>query len=160
MADGAERACPAMRLMVRDAYGSGDLSAAPVRAGGFINFVYWRGIDLGRPLGEAERIRGQENLYRLVLGCAGPLEGLSVVEVGCGIGMGCALALRERGPGALVGTDIHPQRLRRARDAQAGLLRQEPQRLRFVLGARRGCRSRTASPTPSSVWRRLSASRT
>lgn len=135
MADSARQSCPPMRPVVQETYGPADLSGEAIFAGGFINFGYWRAIDLDTPLGEAERIRSQEDLYRHVLDSVGPLGGLKVLEVGCGLGMGCALALREYGPAAVTGMDIHPQQLQRARGAHAGLLRQEQGRLRFARGA-------------------------
>ncbi|WP_405739311.1 methyltransferase domain-containing protein [Streptomyces sp. NBC_01525] len=135
MTDGAEGTGPAMRSAVRETYGPGDLGGQPIFGGGFINFGYWRAVDLDRPLGEAERIRSQEDLYRHVLGAAGPRPGAKVLEVGCGLGMGCAVMLREYGSAAVTGMDIHPQQLSRARAAHAELLRDEPERLRFVQGA-------------------------
>ncbi|WP_313881773.1 class I SAM-dependent methyltransferase [Streptomyces silvisoli] len=92
-------------------------------------------MDLRPPLNEAERVRSQEDLYRYVLDAAGLLKEPKVLEVGCGLGMGCVVALREYGPAAVTGMDIHPEQLQRARDAHAGLLREEPGRLRFVQGA-------------------------
>ncbi|MBF6054464.1 methyltransferase domain-containing protein [Streptomyces eurocidicus] len=124
-----------MRPVVRETYGPADLSGDAIFAGGFINFGYWHGIDLGGPLGEADRIRSQEDLYRYVLNAVGPLGDTKALEVGCGLGMGGALALREHEPAAVTGMDIHPQQLQRAHSAHAGLLRQEPGRLRFVQGA-------------------------
>ncbi|MFI2205500.1 class I SAM-dependent methyltransferase [Streptomyces sp. NPDC020192] len=135
MVDDAQRACPVMRPAVQETYGPADLSAHSIFAGGFINFGYWHGIDLSQPLGQEERIRSQEDLYRHVLGSVGPLKDLGVLEVGCGLGMGCALALREYDPEQVVGMDIHPQQVRRARDAHAEVLRREPERLRFAQGA-------------------------
>nr|WP_042421420.1 class I SAM-dependent methyltransferase [Streptacidiphilus anmyonensis] len=130
-----------MRPAVREVYGPTDLSAQPMFAGGFINFGYWRAVDLGRPLGEAERVRSQVDLYRRVLDSAGlrggpPVPQLpEVLEVGCGLGMGCAVTLREYGAAAVTGLDIHPEQLRRARETHADLLREEDSRLRFVQGA-------------------------
>ncbi|MFQ6193810.1 class I SAM-dependent methyltransferase [Streptomyces sp. NPDC000405] len=135
MADGSRQSGPAMRSVVRETYGPADLGKEKIFAGGFINFGYWRAIDLAVPLGVPERVRSQEDLYRHVLDSAGPLGGLNVLEVGCGLGMGCALALSEYGPAAVTGMDIHPQQLERARGAHAGTLRREPGRLRFVRGA-------------------------
>ncbi|MFE2150050.1 class I SAM-dependent methyltransferase [Streptomyces lavendulae] len=135
MAFEAKDSFPVMRPAVRETYGPADLSREPVFAGGFINFGYWQGIDLTAPLGEAERIRSQQDLYRRVLDAAGPLERMRVLEVGCGLGMGCALALGEYGPAGVTGMDIHPAQLERAREAHADLLDQTPERLRFVRGA-------------------------
>ncbi|MER5637010.1 methyltransferase domain-containing protein [Kitasatospora sp. NPDC002227] len=115
---------------VRETYGPADLSREPVFAGGFINFGHWHGIDLAEPLGEAERIRSQENLYRRVLDAAELPKEARVLEVGCGLGMGCALTLREYDPAAVTGVDIHPEQLRRARERHT-----ESAQLRFTQGA-------------------------
>jgi cyclopropane fatty-acyl-phospholipid synthase-like methyltransferase len=135
VADDTQRACPTMRPVVQETYGPADLSREPIFAGGFINFGYWRAIDLLLPLNEAERIRSQEDLYRHVLDAAGLPGDPKVLEVGCGLGMGCVLALREYGSAAVTGMDIHPEQLLRAHRAHAALLREDPGRLRFVQGA-------------------------
>ncbi|MFE7425665.1 class I SAM-dependent methyltransferase [Streptomyces sp. NPDC057545] len=136
--DDMRQAVPAMGPMVEQTYGPVDLSREPIFAGGFINFGYWRDIDLDRPVGEPERVRSQEDLYRHVLdslAAAELPEHSRILDVGCGLGMGCAVALREYGPAAVTGMDIHPDQLERARDAQAGLLATDGERLRFVRGA-------------------------
>ncbi|WP_282797411.1 class I SAM-dependent methyltransferase [Streptomyces sp. CC224B] len=127
-----------MRPVVRETYGPADLSGDRVFAGGFINFGYWKAMDLGLPLSEVDRIRSQEDLYRFVLDAAGLSRGAKVVEVGCGLGMGCVVMLRGYGCSTVTGIDIHPLQLRRARSAHADLLREEPARLRFVQGAADG----------------------
>jgi cyclopropane fatty-acyl-phospholipid synthase-like methyltransferase len=106
--------------------------------GGFINFGYWDGIDLDRPLTEDQRVGSQRELYRRVLAAAAPgtaptaepgtgPAGERLLEVGSGLGTGCALALREYAGLTVTGMDIHPDQLRRARAAHPGL--------RFVQGA-------------------------
>lgn len=133
----AEQSPPVVRPAVWETYGPADLSAVPVFAGGFINFGFWQSIDLGRPLSQSDRIRSEQDLYRHVLDAAAP-EGRQAVEIGCGLGLGCALALKEYGPAAITGVDIHPQQLQRAQEANSALLEAQPQRLRFVLGAAEG----------------------
>ncbi|WP_234327838.1 class I SAM-dependent methyltransferase [Streptomyces sp. NRRL F-2664] len=125
---------PAVRPEVWETYGPADLSAVPVFAGGFINFGYWACVDLERPLTQDDRIRSEQDLYRRVLDAVAPGGGRAV-EIGCGLGLGCALALDEYGPASVTGVDIHPHQLRRARAANAPLLAARPPRLRFVLGA-------------------------
>ncbi len=124
-----------MRTAVRETYGPADLSSVPVFAGGFINFGYWRSVDLAGPVSVDDRVRSQQDLYRHVLDSLGPLTGRRLLEVGCGLGVGCALALREYDPAHLTGMDIHPQQLDRAHRANAALLDASPPRLRFVRGA-------------------------
>ncbi|MGW6981461.1 class I SAM-dependent methyltransferase [Streptomyces sp. NPDC054932] len=132
--DPTEQQAPVVRPEVWETYGPADLSAVPVFAGGFINFGYWKAVDLERPLSQDDRIRSAQDLYRHVLDAAAPGGG-RVVEIGCGLGRGCALALEEYAPAAVTGVDIHPQQLQRARAAHSPLLESRPDRLRFVLGA-------------------------
>ncbi|MET9886179.1 methyltransferase domain-containing protein [Streptomyces sp. NPDC006430] len=129
-----EQSAPVVRSAVWETYGPADLSAVPVFAGGFINFGYWQSIDLERPLSEGDRVRSEQDLYRHVLDAAVP-EGGRAVEIGCGLGLGCALALEEYRLSGITGVDIHPQQLQRARAANAPLLETEPQRIHFVQGA-------------------------
>ncbi|MFF4317894.1 class I SAM-dependent methyltransferase [Streptomyces sp. NPDC001568] len=123
-----------MRPPVWETYGPADLSSVPVFTEGFINFGYWEAVDLEKPLSDGDRLRSEQDLYRHVLDAVAPGGG-RVVEVGCGLGVGCALALEEYRPAGITGVDIHPHQLRRARDVNAALLAAEPDRLRFALGA-------------------------
>lgn len=120
---------------VQEAYGPADLGSMPMFAGGFINFGYWQGIDLGRALTEDDRIGSQLAMYRQALGALAPTEGLRALEVGCGLGAGAAMALEEYGFARVTGMDIHPQQLERARQANSGLLGRSPGRLHFAQGA-------------------------
>ena len=106
--------------VVDSVYGAADLSRDPCFAGGFINFGYWAAIDLGAPLREADRVRSQEDLYRLVLAAVGVTASSRLLEVGCGRGLGCAMALAEFGPAEVHGVDVHPEQVRRARQTKAG----------------------------------------
>ncbi|MFF7295782.1 methyltransferase domain-containing protein [Streptomyces sp. NPDC008265] len=132
--DPAELPVPAVRPQVWETYGSADLSAEPVFAGGFINFGHWQAVDLDGPLSPEDRIRSEQDLYRQVLDAAAPRGGRAL-EIGCGLGLGCALALEEYAPASVTGVDVHPQQLRRAREANSALLEARPDGLRFVLGA-------------------------
>ncbi|WP_411104169.1 class I SAM-dependent methyltransferase [Streptomyces sp. cmx-4-9] len=133
----AELPDPGVRPAVWETYGPADLSAVPVFAGGFINFGYWESVDLGRPLSQDDRIRSEQDLYRHVLDAADPRGGRAV-EVGCGLGLGCALALEEYGPAQVTGVDVHPQQIQRACQANAALLAARPDRLSFTRGAAEG----------------------
>lgn len=124
-----------MQPAVQETYGPVDLGATPLFGGGFINFGHWQGIDLDRVPTGNDRIRSQQALYHHVLAALAPTEGLRAAEIGCGLGTGCAMALEEYGFAQVTGMDIHPQQLERARSAQAGLLADRTDRLRFVQGA-------------------------
>ncbi|MFI2609410.1 class I SAM-dependent methyltransferase [Kitasatospora sp. NPDC018619] len=120
---------------VRRTYGADDLSTAPSFAGGFINFGYWQGIDLANPTPE-DRVRSQEQMYRRVLGeFPEPRERLRLAEVGCGRGLGAALALREFRFAGVTGVDIHPDQIERARAVNTRALATYPDRLAYTLGS-------------------------
>jgi cyclopropane fatty-acyl-phospholipid synthase-like methyltransferase len=130
---------------VESVYGVQDLSQNACFSGGFINFGYWESIDLGAPLTESDRVLSQKALYRLVL-TAAEIDGASrLLEVGCGRGLGCALALHEFGPRTVDGVDAHPDQVRRA---EAGNT-EDPARLRFRLG------SASSLPFPDNSFDRL-----
>lgn len=124
---------------VVEVYGELDLSTVPAFAGGFINFGYWADLTgpADRPLTEADRVRSEQDLYRLVLGTFAPARGRTALEVGCGRGLGCALALREFGLGTVIGLDAHPDQIARAQEANAELLASPDSagRLEFRQGA-------------------------
>lgn len=121
---------------VAQVYGDDDLSTVPAFAGGFINFGYWARLPATGPLTEADRIRSEQDLYRLVLDCFERPRGRTALEVGCGRGLGSALALREYGFGTVIGMDAHPDQIARARAAHAELLATSaPGRLEFLRGA-------------------------
>ncbi|MFD7416397.1 class I SAM-dependent methyltransferase [Kitasatospora purpeofusca] len=120
---------------VRQTYGADDLSQAASFAGGFINFGDWSGIRTTDPTTE-DRVRSQENLYRRVLRAfPGPAESLRLGEVGCGRGLGAALALCEFRFAAVTGVDIHPDQIERARAVNAKALATFPDRLGYTLGS-------------------------
>ncbi|WP_424215264.1 class I SAM-dependent methyltransferase [Streptomyces sp. BI20] len=126
---------PTVPPAVRRTYGALDLSSQPSFAGGFINFGHWAGIDLDRPLTVPDRIRSQENLYRRVLDAAHPTAGAETLEIGCGLGLGCALAVTDYGVARATGLDIHPDQLERAHQATGDTRAAHPGALRLTLGA-------------------------
>ncbi|MFG3281317.1 class I SAM-dependent methyltransferase [Streptomyces sp. NPDC048111] len=136
MTHGSGTGRPTMTPAVQEAYGPSDLGSMPLFGGGFINFGYWQGIDLDRPLSEEDRVRSQQAMYRHVLApLASVAEGPRAVEVGCGLGAGAAVAVRECGFAHVTGMDIHPEQLARAARRNADLLSHHPERLRFERGA-------------------------
>ncbi|MGI5346983.1 class I SAM-dependent methyltransferase [Streptomyces sp. CA-250714] len=130
---GTDGTAPGASPRVQAVYGPEDLSSVPAFSGGFINFGYWEGIPLDRPLTAEDRVRSERALYRRVLRTLP--GGSRAVEVGCGLGLGGTLALEEFGFESVTGMDIHPEQLERARRANARILARAPERLRFVPGA-------------------------
>lgn len=105
-------------------YGREDLSQIPIFQGGFINFGYWSHLP-ERPT-QAERIEASRELYRHIFSLLSLTGEEAVLEVGSGRGLGCAL-LREQHRGSIIGLDVTPEQIERARAAN-------PQ-ITFVQGA-------------------------
>ncbi|QFZ16273.1 class I SAM-dependent methyltransferase [Saccharothrix syringae] len=108
MTDLAERTALRRRM-----YGERDLAALPVFAGGFINFGYWRGVDLTGGLTVEQRVGTQEALYDVVLDALDVRPGDRLLEVGCGHGVGARRALRHE-PSLVRGLDLEPEQVARA----------------------------------------------
>jgi cyclopropane fatty-acyl-phospholipid synthase-like methyltransferase len=131
---------------IDDMYGAYDLRTLSIFAGDFINFGYWAGVDTSEPLTGAHRIQSQRDLYRLVLGALDVSPGHAVLDVGCGVGVGSALAAAEYGPASVVGLDRSPAQVARAREVNADSL---SGRLVFEEG------SALALPYPGRVFDRV-----
>ncbi|MCP2164585.1 class I SAM-dependent methyltransferase [Goodfellowiella coeruleoviolacea] len=144
MPDQQSRAARRFRL-----YGPDDLAAVPLFAGGFINFGYWRGIPLDAPLSVEQRVASQRALYRLVLDtlAVGPTD--HVIEVGCGQGVGSALAVTDYHAALVRGVDVLSQQIDRARQRNAEVIAADPERLRFRQG------SASAIPFPEASFTAL-----
>jgi cyclopropane fatty-acyl-phospholipid synthase-like methyltransferase len=111
-------------------YGADNLSSSALFSGNFINFGYWQEFTPGL-ISLEERTESQANLYRTVLRRLEIAPTDVALEVGCGIAVGTALALREFNPRAVHGLDLSPDQLDRARRINAELLAEQPDR--FVL---------------------------
>ena len=116
-------------------YGPQDLSSLPLFAGGFINFGYWRGIPLDGELSVEQRISSQRQLYRLVLRALDVSSPDRVLEVGCGLGLGCALAAEEFGSSDVRGIDLVPDQVQRAERVNHAAMARRPGRLGFRAGS-------------------------
>jgi len=116
-------------------YGPQDLSSEPLFAGGFINFGYWRGIPLDDELSVEQRISSQQQLYRLVLRTLDVSDADQVLEIGCGHGLGCALAAEEFGASEVRGIDLVPDQVQRAERVNRVAMARRPGRLGFRVGS-------------------------
>ncbi|PPJ19765.1 SAM-dependent methyltransferase [Nocardia nova] len=116
-------------------YGSGDLSASNLFSGHFINFGYWTDDVTPGDLTRDRRTTSQADMYREVLRRADIGGRHAVLEVGCGIGVGAALALQEFGPQRLIGLDLSDDQIARADRCNADVLAAHPGRLSFQQGS-------------------------
>jgi cyclopropane fatty-acyl-phospholipid synthase-like methyltransferase len=112
----------------RTVYGSGDLGALSIFAGGFINFGYWRDVPLDGEITLEQRVASQQAMYDLVADTLQIGAGDRILEVGCGRGIGTCSLLR-RDPSRVCGIDLMPEQVARAREANS-----DP-RLTFAQGA-------------------------
>jgi cyclopropane fatty-acyl-phospholipid synthase-like methyltransferase len=111
-------------------YGADDLSSMALFSGNFINFGYWQDVTPGL-ISIDERTESQAKLYRTVLRRLEITSTDLALEVGCGIAVGTALALREFTPRAVHGLDLSPDQLDRATRINADVITQQPDR--FIL---------------------------
>lgn len=115
-------------------YGEFDLSKLPVFKGGFINFGYWSDelSFTNKPISVMERITASMDLYKAVADRAEISEEHAVLEVGCGLGYGSAFLSNHYNPKLVVGLDISPDQIARAKQHQLRGLTSGKQR--FALG--------------------------
>lgn len=100
---------------INNMYGSSDLSSRPIFSGGIINFGYWEGINLKQPLTIESRTASGFLMYNLVAEKAKIIDGSSVLEVGCGTGLGAKFVC-ERYNVSYTGIDATPAQVKRAVD--------------------------------------------
>ncbi|GGM77476.1 hypothetical protein GCM10012275_55240 [Longimycelium tulufanense] len=116
-------------------YGPEDLAAEPLFAGGFINFGFWSSIPLDRRLDVGHRIASQRRLYEVALDTLGPCHDTRLLEVGCGRGLGSALAATAYGVPEVHAIDLHPDQVERARRTNARTVAAMDGRLVYRQGA-------------------------
>ncbi len=115
-------------------YGDDDLSSIAIFSGNYINFGYWEDFTPGR-ISVGERTESQANLYRTVLRRLRIDPTDVALEVGCGIAVGAALAIREFGPRAVHGLDMSQHQINRATRVNAELDTQQRDRLVLQQGS-------------------------
>ena len=115
-------------------YGENDLSSIAIFSGNYINYGYWQNFTPGL-ISIGERTESQANLYRTVLRRLKIDPTDVALEVGCGIAVGTALALREFDPRAVYGLDLSQHQINRATRVNAELIAQQPDRLVLQQGS-------------------------
>lgn len=123
------------KALIQKIYGADDLGEKPIFQGGYINFGYWKDIEAtDRPITHAERIEASVALYDLVFDYLNVKPDDEILEIGCGRGYGCSRLIEKFTPKCVVGIDITPKQVERARELQAAYC-QKPYNLTFEVAA-------------------------
>lgn len=118
---------------IRQMYGESDLSQLPIFQGGFINFGYWSNTVLNQDkISTEERIVASQAMYKVVGDLAGIMKQHNLLDIGCGLGYGSAFFSEQYQPRLVVGLDISPDQIARAKKHHISGV--ESARLRFTLG--------------------------
>jgi cyclopropane fatty-acyl-phospholipid synthase-like methyltransferase len=99
---------------VEELYDKGQIKASPAYVGDYYNFGYWGGIDLSKEITQEERRESERNLYREIAKEMHLTSKDALLEVGCGVGFGTKLILKEFTPGKIVGMDSSKKQVKRA----------------------------------------------
>lgn len=103
-------------------YGPEDLSTYPIFQGGFINFGYWDPLPQTPTL--EDRIQASQRLYEEIFKRLELSENDSALEIGCGKGLGSALAWNLYHPKRLYGLDATPEQIERCKKSFSDLVKQ------------------------------------
>lgn len=118
---------------IREMYGEADLSRLPIFKGGFINFGYWPNTLLGsKQVTDEERIACSKEMYKVIGNLGGILRESNILEVGCGLGYGSSFLSQHYQPKLVVGMDISPDQIARAKIHQVSGINSG--KLRFAIG--------------------------
>jgi cyclopropane fatty-acyl-phospholipid synthase-like methyltransferase len=123
------------KAAIQSLYGTNDLGEKPAFQGGYINFGYWKNVDLNcRQITQEERIRSSHDLYDLVFEHLDIKFDDKILEIGCGRGYGCRELVDKYGPEYVVGIDITPNQIERAKHLHL-FSSEVPSNLKFEVAA-------------------------
>lgn len=118
---------------IRQMYGDADLSQLPIFQGGFINFGYWPSpLPDAKSITPSERTTSAQEMYRQVGDMCHILKKHNVLDVGSGLGYGSSFISQHYLPKIVVGVDISPDQVARAKKHQASGVKSGS--LRFTIG--------------------------
>ncbi len=118
---------------IKQMYGEADLSKLPIFQGGFINFGYWNNRFIkSNTISSEEREASSKEMYRVVSDLAEILKKHSLLEIGCGLGYGSSFISNTYHPKLVIGLDVSPEQIARAKKFQA--LEIKAGKLRFTIG--------------------------
>ena len=120
-------------VSIEQLYDEYDLSKWSLFSGGFINFGYWEEINTHNEISTEERLESERNLYRCVLKKLDISSRDNILEVACGLGLGCSLLIKEFPVQKITGIDISPAQIKRAKKLNEELL-SSSKKLEFQIG--------------------------
>lgn len=119
---------------IQNMYGVSDLSKLDVFQGGYINFGYWEDLNDIR-FNNSRRAQASERMYQEIAELAGLDNESRIVDVGCGTAFGCRYIMKRYYPKILIGLDIAPEQILRAKRYHRDILSLfPPNHFRFVVG--------------------------
>ncbi len=100
---------------IKNTYGESDLAKSSLFSGGFINFGYWKDIEVkSNNITSVDRTNASIALYQLLLDKLLIKDNNLVVEIGCGHGYGAILAHGQSANLTVIGLDILDEQINRA----------------------------------------------
>lgn len=118
---------------VKDLYGKQNLAATTLFRGGYINFGYWNGLQIDRPISHKTRICSSKKLYEKVFDFLKVNRSDAVLEIGCGLGNGCLTLHKEYKPKFVLGMDSSPEQIHRATKRHKNYLKAHKDSVRFFV---------------------------
>jgi ubiquinone/menaquinone biosynthesis C-methylase UbiE len=120
---------------VKTLYGKQNLASSSLFAGGFINFGYWKNLDINGVISKKTRILSSKNLYMETFEKLDISKEDAVLEVGCGLGNGCVLADKIHHPKYIIGLDISREQIQRAITKHEKYLSGREDRIKFIVSS-------------------------
>lgn len=100
---------------VEQMYNEIELAALSLFEGGFINFGYWKNLDISQPISKNVRLTSERNLYRVILDKI-IIKDKTILEVGCGQGVGTQFIFNHYKPIHITGLDFSVFQINKAQD--------------------------------------------
>lgn len=117
---------------VETLYGEQDLSSSTLFSGGYINFGYWKDIDLNNDISKKTRTLSSKKLYSKVFESLDIVGNDAVIEVGCGLGNGSVLLHKKFKPKFIMALDASLDQIQRALKRHSAYLRKFQDSIRFL----------------------------
>lgn len=117
---------------ILDAYGTETMTGLENFQGGYINFGYWKEIPYQKgKLSKQQRIESSYELYRQAILKLKMTPRETVLEIGSGMGFGCAELARQYPRSYITGLDITPEQTERSKALHKNLMNDHRQ-LSFI----------------------------